>query len=188
MNFIPAPILAPNKMRATTVLVVRKQGVTAMGGDGQVTLGDTILKHQAMKVRRLYKNQVLAGFAGQGADALTLLDRYERKLEAYSGDLRRAAVELVREWRTERVYERLEAMLLVASAEAILLMGGNGEIIEPDLPILAIGSGGPYAYASALALFEHTDLPADRIVETSLKIASRLCIYTNTQFHIEVLP
>jgi ATP-dependent HslUV protease subunit HslV len=158
-----------------------------MGGDGQVTLGDTVLKHQAVKVRRLYRNQVLGGFAGQGADALTLLDRYERKLEAYSGDLRRAAVELVREWRTERAYERLDAMLLVADKETILLMGGNGEIIEPDLPILAIGSGGPYAYASALALYEHTELPAERIVETSLMIASRLCIYTNTQFHIEVI-
>lgn len=175
----------PTEIHSTTVLVVRRNGVTVMGGDGQVTMGNTILKHQATKVRRIYRNHVLAGFAGQGADALTLLDRYERKLEENAGDLRRAAVDLLREWRTERAFERLDALLLVADRDTILLMGGNGEIVEPDLPVLAIGSGGPYAYSSALALFEHTALKAREIVETSLKIAARLCIYTNAQFHIE---
>lgn len=183
-----APTLEPSRVHATTVLAVRRGGATVMGGDGQVTMGNTILKHQATKVRRLYKNQVLAGFAGQGADALTLLDRYERKLEAYGGDLKRAAVELLREWRTERAYERLEALLLVANQDTILLMGGGGEIIEPDLPVLAIGSGGPYAYASAVSLYEHTSLSAREIVEASLRVAARLCIYTNSEFHLEELP
>jgi len=159
-----------------------------MGGDGQVTLGQTIIKHGASKVRKIYKNQVLCGFAGRGADAIALLDRFEGKLESYHGDLRRSAVELVREWRTERIYERLEAFLLVADRDTILLLSGEGEVLEPDHPCIAIGSGGPYAYSAAMALYEHTTLPPRRIVEEALKIASRLCIYTNDQFVVETLP
>lgn len=174
-------------MHATTVLAVRRNGRTAMGSDGQVTMGDTVLKHGAVKVRRMRGDRVLAGFAGQTADALTLLDRFEGQLERHAGDLKRAAVELAKAWRTEKVLQRLEALLLVADSEALLLVGGNGDVLEPDRPIMAIGSGGPYAYAAAEALYDHTELDAEVIVRHGLEIAARLCIYTNANISIEVI-
>ncbi|RMF14743.1 MAG: ATP-dependent protease subunit HslV [Candidatus Dadabacteria bacterium] len=174
-------------MRATTVLAVRHQGVTVVGSDGQVTLGDTVLKHGAVKVRRLYQDRVLAGFAGHTADALTLFERFDEKLKQYSGDLRRSAVELARAWRTEKVLQRLEAMLLVADQESTLLISGNGDVLEPDENVVAIGSGGPYAHAAALALLDHSDLDAEAITRKALGIAARLCIYTNDHLSIETL-
>lgn len=178
---------APTNIRATTVLAVRSGGVTAMGSDGQVTLGNTVLKHGAVKVRRLHHNKILAGFAGQTADALSLFDRFDSMLEQYNGDLRRAAVELAKQWRTEKILQKLEAMLLVADRDSILLISGTGDVLEPDRPILGIGSGGPFAYAAAEALAEHTKLDAEAIVRQSLQIAARLCIYTNDSISLEVL-
>lgn len=175
------------KWRSTTVLTFRRGEEVAMAGDGQVTVGETVMKCKATKVRRLYKDQVLVGFAGSAADALTLFDKFEAKLEQYKGNLKRAAVELAKDWRTDRILRRLEALLAVADRNVSLLISGNGEVIEPDDGILAIGSGGPYALAAARALADRMDLPVKEIVEKSLRIASEICIYTNDQIVIESL-
>jgi len=158
-----------------------------MAGDGQVTLGDTVIKHKARKVRRLYKDRILAGFAGSTADAFTLFERFEGKLEQYGGNLLRSAVELAKDWRTDRVLRRLEALLLVADQEHSLIISGTGDVVEPDDGIVGIGSGGPYAEAAARALALHTDLSARQIAEEALKIAASLCIYTNKEIVVEEL-
>jgi ATP-dependent HslUV protease subunit HslV len=171
----------------TTIVSVRRGSVVALGGDGQVTLGNIVVKASARKVRRLYRDQVLAGFAGATADAFTLFERFEAKLEKHQGHLVRAAVELTKDWRTDRVLRRLEAMLAVADRETSLVITGNGDVLEPELGIVAIGSGGAYAQAAARALVEHTALDPAAIVKESLVIAGELCIYTNQQHTIEVL-
>ncbi len=171
----------------TTILSVRRDGRVALGGDGQVSFGQTVLKANARKVRRLYKEQVLAGFAGATADAFTLFERFEAKLEKHQGHLVRSAVELAKDWRTDRILRRLEAMLAVADASSSLLITGNGDVLEPEGGLIAIGSGGPYAQASARALLEHTQLPAREIVEKALHIAADICIYTNHELSIEEL-
>lgn len=171
----------------TTIVSVRRGNNVVMGGDGQVSLGNTVVKSTARKVRRLWKNQVLAGFAGATADAFTLFELFEAKLEKHSGHLTRAAVELAKDWRTERRLARLEALLAVADKEASLLITGNGDVLEPEAGIIAIGSGGNYALAAAKALSENTELPARRIVEQALKIAADICIYTNQNVTIEEL-
>ncbi|MFZ1889892.1 MAG: ATP-dependent protease subunit HslV [Candidatus Binataceae bacterium] len=176
------------KIRSTTILSVRHEGKVVMAGDGQVSAGATIMKSGARKVRRLHGDRVLAGFAGSTADGLTLFDKFESKLQEYNGVLRRAAVELAKDWRTDRVLRRLEAMLVVADAESSLLLSGVGDVIEPDDGILAIGSGGNFALSAARALMRHNPgLSARQIAEASLKIASELCVYTNDQFIIEEL-
>ncbi len=171
----------------TTILAVRKDGTTVMGGDGQVTVGNSQIKKGARKIRRLYKNSILVGFAGSAADGLALMERLEAKLEEYRGNLVRASVELAKDWRTDKYLRRLEALLLAVDRENMLLISGNGDVIEPDEPVLAIGSGGDYARSSALALYRNTDLSAEEIVIRSLEIASEICIYTNSEFTIEVL-
>lgn len=173
------------KSRSTTILAVRRNGVTAVGGDGQVTLGSSVIKHGARKIRRLYHDRVIVGFAGSAADGLALMERLEAKLEEFRGNLIKAAVQLAKDWRTDKYLRRLEALLLAVDKEHMLLISGNGDIIEPDEPVLAIGSGGDYARAAALALYRNTDLSAREIVEKSLKIASEICIYTNDRFTIE---
>lgn len=176
------------KIRSTTILSVRHEGKVVMAGDGQVSAGPTIMKSGARKVRRLHGDRVLAGFAGSTADGLTLFDKFESKLQEYNGVLRRAAVELAKDWRTDRVLRRLEAMLVVADSESSLLLSGVGDVIEPDDGILAIGSGGNFALSAARALIRHNaGLSARQIAEASLKIASELCVYTNDQFIIEEL-
>ena len=171
----------------TTILSVRRGNVVALGGDGQVTLGTIIVKSSARKVRKLYRDQVLAGFAGATADAFTLFERFEAKLEKHQGHLVRAAIELTKDWRTDRVLRRLEAMLAVADREASLIITGNGDVIEPELGLVAIGSGGAYAQAAARALLENTELPPQEIVKKALTIAGEICIYTNQNHVIEVL-
>ena len=171
----------------TTIVSVRRNGKVVMGGDGQVSLGNTVMKGNAKKVRRLYHGQVLAGFAGATADAFTLFERFESKLEKHQGNLTRAAVELTRDWRTDRVLRRLEAMLAVANREASLIITGNGDVLEPEHGIVAIGSGGAYAQAAARALLENSELSAEAIVRKSLAIAGELCIYTNMHHTVEVL-
>ena len=171
----------------TTIVSVRRGASVALGGDGQVTLGTIVVKASARKVRKLYHDQVLAGFAGATADAFTLFERFEAKLEKHQGHLVRAAIELTKDWRTDRVLRRLEAMLAVADKDASLIISGNGDVLEPELGIVAIGSGGAYAQAAALALVQHTELPADQIVKRSLEIAGDLCIYTNQNHTIETL-
>ncbi len=171
----------------TTILSVRRGAQVALGGDGQVTLGTIIVKASARKVRKLYREQVLAGFAGATADAFTLFERFEAKLEKHQGHLQRAAIELTKDWRTDRVLRRLEAMLAVADSTCSLIITGNGDVLEPELGIVAIGSGGAYAQAAARALLQHTELPADQIVKQSLVIAGDLCIYTNQNHTIETL-
>jgi len=173
--------------RGTTILAVRRQGRVAVGGDGQVSFGDTILKGNARKVRTLYAGRVIAGFAGGTADAFTLFERFEGQLEKYSGQLTRAAVELAKEWRTDRALRRLEALLIVADRSASLLVSGNGDVIEPQDEVLAIGSGGGYARAAARALVDHSDLDARAIVEQGLRIAAGICVYTNDCLTIEEL-
>jgi ATP-dependent HslUV protease subunit HslV len=174
-----------NKFHATTILCVRKDGKVALGGDGQVTLGQTIMKHNAKKIRTMYEGKVIAGFAGATADAFTLFEKFESKLEALRGNLTRAAVELAKEWRTDKILRRLEALLIVADREHSLIISGNGDIIEPEEGIAAIGSGGPYAQAAATALLRHTALgPADIVME-AMKIASGICIYTNETVIVE---
>lgn len=175
------------QIRGTTILSVRRQGMVVLGGDGQVTLGNTVVKGNARKVRRLYQDKVLAGFAGGTADAFTLFERFEGKLEKHSGHLVRAAVELAKDWRTDRMLRRLEAMLAVTDAKASLLISGTGDVIEPEQSLLALGSGGPYAQAAARALFENTELSAREIVEKALNIAADICIYTNRNLSIEEL-
>lgn len=176
---MPLPII-----RATTILAVRRDGKLALGGDGQVSMGDTVAKTRAVKVRSLKGGRVLAGFAGSAADALTLFEKFEEKLERYPGNLPRAAVELAKDWRSDRVLRRLEALLAVADVDHGFMISGNGEIIEPDDGVMAIGSGGPYAQAAAQALIRETTLPAREIVEKSLRIAGEICVYTNTNITV----
>jgi ATP-dependent HslUV protease subunit HslV len=175
----------PSSLHATTVLGVRHNGTIALGSDGQATMGDTVMKHKAEKVRSLYNDNIIAGFAGSTADAFTLFERFEEKLQEYGGNLTRSAVELAKDWRTDRYLRKLEALLAVASAERLLLISGSGDVIEPDDDILAIGSGGPYALAATRALKQHaTDLSAREIVEQGLNIAADICIYTNNNITI----
>jgi ATP-dependent HslUV protease subunit HslV len=171
-------------MRATTVVCVRRDGRVAMGGDGQVTVGDTVMKARATKVRALKGGKILAGFAGAAADGFTLFEKFEEKLERYPGNLPRAAVELAKDWRSDRVLRRLEALLVVADKEHGYVLSGSGELIEPDDGVLAIGSGGSYALAAARALLAHTPMPAREVVERSLTIAAEICVYTNANFTI----
>jgi ATP-dependent HslUV protease subunit HslV len=179
--------LKDNRIHATTVVAVRRDGKVAMAGDGQVTFGNTVMKNNARKVRRLMDGKVLCGFAGATADVFTLFDRFEAKLKEYSGDLTRAAVELAKDWRTDRALRRLEAMLLAADKNKTLLISGTGDVIEPAADALAIGSGGNYAYAAALAFLDGSSYSAREIAEKSLKIAGNICIYTNDQIVIEEL-
>jgi ATP-dependent HslUV protease subunit HslV len=176
------------EFHGTTVLGVKDHTGVAMAGDGQVTMGQGVaLKHRARKVRRMYRDKVLAGFAGATADAFTLFERFESKLEEFSGNLLRASVELAKDWRTDKFLRRLEAMLLVADARTILVLTGTGDVIEPDDGIVGIGSGGPYAQAAAKALLRHSELAVRDIVEQSLRIASEMCVYTNSEFTVEWL-
>ncbi|MFQ5351955.1 MAG: ATP-dependent protease subunit HslV [Candidatus Binatia bacterium] len=174
-------------MHATTIIAVRLDGRVAMAGDGQVSAGETIMKHSARKVRRLYGGKVLGGFAGATADAFTLFEKFEAKLEQYSGNLARSAVELAKDWRSDRILRRLEAMLVVADKEASLLVSGMGDVIEPDDGIIAIGSGGSYALAAARALVAHADLDAATVAREAMKIAESICVYTNGNVTLEEL-
>ena len=176
----------PN-FRSTTVIAVKKDGKVAMAGDGQVTMGETVMKGNARKVRRIFDGKVLTGFAGATADAFNLFDKFEAKLKEYNGDITRAAVELAKIWRTDKALRNLEALLLVANADKILLISGTGDVIEPESDILAIGSGGNYAYSAALAYMESSTLSAKEIAEKSLKIAGNICIYTNGNIIVEEL-
>lgn len=176
------------EIRGTTILAVRDDSGVAMAGDGQVTLGQSIImKHTASKVRRLYNGKIIAGFAGATADAFTLFERFEAKLEEHSGNLARAAVEMAKDWRTDKYLRRLEAMLLVADAKTILLLSGNGDVIEPDGGIAAIGSGGPYALAAAKALSLHTGLSPEAVVREAMAIAADMCVFTNSHLTLETL-
>ena len=176
-----------DNFHGTTILTVRRGDSVVVGGDGQVTLGDTIMKGNATKVRKLYNDKVIAGFAGATADAFTLLERFESMLEKHSGQLRRAAVELAKDWRTDRMLRRLEAMMIVVDDSSSLLISGTGDVIDAVDDLIAIGSGGPYAQSAARALFDNTELTALEIVETSLKIAADICIYTNDALTIEAI-
>jgi ATP-dependent HslUV protease, peptidase subunit HslV len=176
------------KTRATTVLGVLRDGRLAIAADGQVTIGQTVAKRGASKVRRIGKGRAIVGFAGGAADGLALVERLEAKLEAHTGNVRRAAVELAREWRTDRALRRLEAMLLLGDTEALLLVSGNGDVLEPDDGVAAIGSGGSYALAAARALLRHTKLSAEEIAREALGVAAEICIYTNDQIQVEMLP
>jgi len=174
-------------IQATTILGLRHKGRAVLAGDGQVTYGDMVLKSKARKVRKLYHDQVLAGFAGGAADAFTLFERFEAKLEEYHGNLQRAAVELAKDWRTDRYLRRLDAQLVVLNNEKIFLLSGNGELIEPDDPVIAIGSGGPFALAAARALIKHSNLDALAVVKEAMEIAAAICIFTNSKLTIEIL-
>lgn len=175
------------RIRSTTVLCVRRDGKVAMAGDGQVTMGDHVMKHGARKIRRLYNDKILAGFAGSTGDAFALFSRFESKLEQYHGNLGRAAVELAKDWRTDKNLRQLEALLLVADTMQTYLLSGTGDVIEPDSGVSAIGSGGPYATSAAIALMKHTQLSARQICEEAMKIAAQTCIYTNESLTIEEL-
>jgi ATP-dependent HslUV protease subunit HslV len=175
------------RIRSTTILAVRRDGKIAMAGDGQVTMGETVMKNNARKVRRLMEGKVLCGFAGATADAFTLFDRFEAKLKEYSGDLLRSAVELAKDWRLDRNLRRLEALLLVADVSRTLVISGTGDVIEPEKDALAIGSGGNYAYAAALAYLEGSSFSAAEIAEKSLRIAGNICVYTNESIVLEIL-
>ncbi len=174
-----------DRIRSTTILSVRRNGKVVIAGDGQVTLGSTIMKSTARKVRRLYNERVIAGFAGASADAFALFQRFESKLEQFHGQLNRAAVELAKDWRTDKLMRNLEALLVVADTQSTLVISGNGDVIEPDDGIVAIGSGGPYALAAARALSNHTEMPATQIAEEAMKIAGQICIYSNLNILIE---
>ncbi|CAM2009004.1 ATP-dependent protease subunit HslV [Acanthopleuribacter pedis] len=174
-------------IKATTIIAVRKNGQVAIAGDGQVTLGHVVMKHSAKKVRRLYNDAILAGFAGSAADAFTLFSRFEAKLETYKGQLLRAVVELSKDWRSDKVLRNLEAMLIVADADHLFVVSGNGDLIEPDEGIVAIGSGGHYAYAAAKALARHTELPARELAEEAMRVAGDICIYTNQEISVEAI-
>lgn len=174
-------------MKGTTVLAVRLKDKVAMGGDGQVTLGDTVIKHSARKVRTLYQGKVLAGFAGSTADAFTLFERFEKKLDQHQGNLSRAAVELAKDWRMDRALRRLEALMAVADRDSLLLISGTGDVLEPEGGVLAVGSGGPYASAAARALVDHTNMSPSEVIREALTIAARICIYTNSEITIEEL-
>ena len=177
----------PERIHATTIIGVRRNGQVAVGGDGQVTLGSTVMKHHANKIRRLYNNSVLVGFAGAAADAFSLLDRFEEKLEQHQGQIVRAAVELAKLWRTDKYLRQLEALLAVLDKDHALVISGTGEVIEPDDGIVAVGSGGTYALAAARVLMKHTQLNASEIVRESLQTAAEICIYTNSNIHVEEL-
>ncbi|CAG0981712.1 ATP-dependent HslUV protease, peptidase subunit HslV [Burkholderiales bacterium] len=179
--------MSDTKFHGTTILSVRRGNAVALGGDGQVTLGSVVVKASARKVRRLFHERVLAGFAGATADAFTLFERFEAKLEKHQGHLQRAAVELAKDWRSDRILRRLEAMLAIADRQGSLIITGNGDVLEPELGIVAIGSGGPYAQAAARALIENTELSAGEVVKRALAIAGEICIYTNQQHTIELL-
>ena len=174
-------------IHGTTILSVRHRGRSVVAGDGQVSLGQTIMKHGARKIRRFYGGEVLAGFAGSSADAMALLTKFEAKIEEHRGNLERASVELSKDWRTDRVLRRLEALLIVANREASFLLSGSGDVIAPDDGLLAIGSGGPYALAAARALVRHAELEAEAVAREALKVASEICVYTNDQIVVEVL-
>ena len=174
-------------MHGTTILAMRKDGQVVMAGDGQVTLGDTVVKHQAKKVRKMYNDKILTGFAGSTADAFTLFERLEGKLEQYNGNLKRAAVELAKDWRMDRALRRLEALLIAVDLNECLILSGSGDVIEPDDNIAAVGSGGSYALAAARALSAHSQLSARQIVEEAMRIAASICIYTNNEFTIQEL-
>lgn len=175
------------EVRSTTILGVVRDGKSALGGDGQVSFNNTVLKHTAKKVRKLYDDKIMVGFAGSTADAFTLLQRFEEKIQANRGNLYRASFELAKDWRTDRYLRRLEAMLVAMNGESALLISGTGDVIEPDDNIIAIGSGGPYAQAAAKALMDHTDMSAREITEKALKIAAEICIYTNSDISVEEL-
>ncbi len=175
------------KLHGTTILAVRHKGKAAVGGDGQVTLKETIIKHHAKKVRKIYQEKIIVGFAGATADALNLSERLEQKLERYNGNLTRAAVELARDWRTDKYLRRLEALMIAVDEESMYLISGNGDVIEPDESVIGIGSGGVGAQAAAVALIEHADLNARGIVEAAMKIAASICIYTNDKITVEEL-
>jgi ATP-dependent HslUV protease subunit HslV len=175
------------KLHGTTILAVRHKGKAAVGGDGQVTLKETIIKHHAKKVRKIYQEKIIVGFAGATADALNLSERLEQKLERYNGNLTRAAVELARDWRTDKYLRRLEALMIAVDEESMYLISGNGDVIEPDESVIGIGSGGVGAQAAATALIEHADLNARGIVEAAMKIAASICIYTNDKITVEEL-
>ncbi|MBL0176987.1 MAG: ATP-dependent protease subunit HslV [Ignavibacteria bacterium] len=181
------PHESPNRIRSTTVVGLIRDGKAVIGADGQVTVGQTVMKHHARKVRKMYEGRVLTGFAGSAADALTLSEKFEEKLQEYRGNFERAAVELAKEWRTDKYLRRLEALLAVLNSEKALIISGTGDVIEPDDGIVAIGSGGSYALAAARMLVRHTALPARDIVEESLRTASEICIYTNANIVIETL-
>ena len=174
-------------MRSTTVLGVRCRGGVAIAGDGQVTLGNVVMKAKANKIRKLYGGKVLSGFAGAAADAFALYEKFEAKLEQYNGNLARAAVEMAKDWRTDKILRRLEALLVAMDADRSLIISGTGDVIEPDDGVVAIGSGGPYALAAARALVSHTDLSARRVVEEAMRIAGQICLYTNQELTIEEL-
>ena len=176
-----------NRIRSTTILCVRRNGKVVLAGDGQVTAGSEVLKSGARKLRRFYNNKIVSGFAGSTADAFALFSRFEAKLEQFSGNLSRSVVELAREWRTDRMLRHLEALLLVANLEDMYIVSGNGDVIEPENNLIAIGSGGPYAKSAALALLQNTELDAKSITEKALDIAAQICIYTNKNFTIETL-
>jgi ATP-dependent HslUV protease subunit HslV len=180
----------PNRprIRATTIVAVKRDGHVALAGDGQVTLEHTVLKHSARKVRRLYQNKVLAGFAGSVADAQSLADKFEGKLEASSGNLTRAAIEFAKEWRTDRILRRLEAMMIVSDGDRLYILSGDGNVVEPDDGVAAIGSGGMYAASAAKALVKNTSLSAKEIVEEAMQIAADICIYTNANVTVDVVP
>jgi ATP-dependent HslUV protease subunit HslV len=174
-------------LHGTTIIAVRRNGKTAIAGDGQVTVGATVMKHNARKVRKMYNDNVLAGFAGATADAFTLFEKFESKLDQFHGNLTRAAVELAKDWRTDKVLRRLEALMIVSDRERSFILSGNGDVIEPENGIAAIGSGGPYALSAARALMEHTTLDARTVVNEAMKIAGDVCIYTNKEITIEEL-
>lgn len=187
LKTLAKPSKNQSQIRSTTVVCVRRNGNVVMASDGQVTLGEGVIKHTAKKIRRLYNDKILAGFAGSTADAFSLFARFEAKLEQYQGNLGRAAVELAKDWRTDKVLRHLEALLLVSDVHSTFLISGAGDVIEPDGGVAAIGSGGPYAVAAARALAENTGLPARKIAEEAMKIAGKICIYTNETFTIEEL-
>ncbi len=179
--------ISKEKIKATTVIAVKNGNKVALAGDGQVTLGHIVMKHTAKKIRTLYDGQILSGFAGSAADAFTLFTRFEAKLETYKGQLLRSVVELAKDWRTDKVLRNLEAMLIVADREHLFVVSGNGDLIEPDEDIVAIGSGGAYAYAAAKALSRHTSLEPKDLAREAMEIAAEVCIYTNSQISVEVL-
>lgn len=174
-------------MHGTTILAIRSKNKVCIGADGQVTFGNTVLKHRAKKLRRLYQNKILAGFAGATADSFTLFERFEKKLEQYNGNIARSAVELAKDWRADKILRRLEALLIVANAEHMFIISGNGDVIEPDDDVTAIGSGGPYALAAARSLLKHSSLDIVEIVKEAMSIASQICIYTNSEISVEEL-
>jgi len=173
--------------KGTTILCVRKNGKVAIAGDGQVTLGNTVMKHNAKKIRKMYDDKILSGFAGATADAFTLFEKFEAKVESYNGNITRAAVELAKDWRTDKILRRLEALLVVADREHSFIISGTGDVLEPEDGIAAIGSGGPYAQSAAKALLDHTQMNPREIVDEAMKITSKICIYTNEEIHVEEL-